>query len=122
MLKKKLLLLLMLFAASFLFAQTGKQQDKVTMGAYTIKVTTNPNQTYGYEIYEGGKLQVKQASKPYFSVPLGFNKKENALIVAKWQVSQLQQGKSNDTFLTVEEAKKQGVSDDDLQISIPKNN
>ena len=51
---------------------------------------------------------------------IGFSKKENAMIIAKWNANELQQGKTKKIFINVEDARKLGVTDDDLKLEIPK--
>ena len=98
MFKKQLLLLFGLFVSSLLFAQSREKNDEAQAGKYTLKIISNQDNTYGYEIYEAGKLNVKQVGKPFFSIPIGFSKKENAMIIAKWNANELQQGKTKNIF------------------------
>lgn len=127
MTKKNLLFLIGLFISTLLFAQSNGNKnndtkDEAHLDKYTIKIVINNDYTFGYEIYDAGELKVKQTSKPFFSIPIGFSKKENAMAVAKWHAGQLLKGKATNNNLTIEEAKNLGVSDEDLKLKPNKNN
>ena len=122
MYKKQLLLLTGLFISTLIFAQQSSYKDNIKIGKYEIKIKNNTDNTYGYAIYEGKNLIIEQKNKPFLTFPQGFYKKENALVVAKWLVSQLQNSKQVQRHFNLEKAKEIGISDEDLNINHNKTN
>ena len=114
--KNTLLLLVALFVSSFLIAQSKNSNDEEKIGKYTVKIISNSDKTYGYEIYDNTLLSSSIKFKPYFSVLEGFRIKSNAVIIAKWHVEQLQIGVDRTKiFVEIEKAKKLGVTEEDLK-------
>jgi hypothetical protein len=70
------------------------QKDKLDFEGYTIRLMPAMSGTYGYYITKGKELVVHQGYNPFTSSPMGLNNKEDVYKVAKWQINQLQQGKS----------------------------
>lgn len=112
--QKKFLLTLFIFFGLIVFAQDKQPIAEVQIETYTIKLVTNNDATYGYEIYNNNELQVKQKGKAYLKIPSGFLKKENALIIAKWEVSKLIQNRKDNEVLDIAKAKELGVTEEDL--------
>jgi hypothetical protein len=88
---------LLLFAMVTL-AQTHEpvnpQKDKLDFEGYTIRLMPAMGGTYGYYIVKGKELVVHQGYNPFTNSPMGLSNKEDVYKVAKWQINQLQQGKS----------------------------
>src|SRR5437763_1983584 len=88
---------LLLFAMATL-AQTHEpvnpQKDKLDFEGYTIRLMPAMGGTYGYYIVKGKELVVYQGYNPFTNSPMGLSNKEDVYKLAKWQISQLQQGKS----------------------------
>ena len=120
--KNKLLLVLSLLFNSLLFAQTSETATGEKVGKYTIKVITNTDSTYGYEIYEGAQLVEKLAKRPFFTFSSGFAHKQNAQLIGKWHASELMEGRNNKYALSIPKARELGVSEDDLQFKSPNQN
>ena len=112
--KKTSLLGLSLLFTLFVFAQENESIEIEKIGKYTIKVTANTDSTYGYEIHEDNNLIVKQTQKPFFSRSSGFSEKKNAMVVARWFVSEMKQGRNNKYALGIQKAKELGVSENEL--------
>jgi hypothetical protein len=120
--KNKLLLILSILFSSLLFAQTSETPIDEKVGKYTIKVITNADSTYGYEIYEDTRLVEKQAKRPFFTFSSGFVHKQNALLIGKWHATELMEGRNNKYALSIPKARELGVSEDDLQFKNPNQN
>jgi hypothetical protein len=58
-------------------------QDKRQQPVYSVKVTPAQEKTYRYEIYQGGKLIIRQENIPGFSGMKGFKRKADVEKVAK---------------------------------------
>jgi len=70
------------------------QKDKLDFEGYIIRLLPAMGGTYGYYITKGKELVVHQGYNPFTSSPMGLSNKEDVYKVAKWQINQLQQGKS----------------------------
>jgi hypothetical protein len=70
------------------------QKDKLDFEGYTIRLMPAMGGNYGYYITKGKELVVHQGYNPFTSSPMGLNNKDDVYKVAKWQINQLQQGKS----------------------------
>jgi hypothetical protein len=68
------------------------QNDPVKAQSKTIKIISAEGGTYGYEIYAGGKLLIRQANIPGMSGNKGFKRKSDAEKVAKMVVEKLDKG------------------------------
>lgn len=102
-----------LFLSAPLLAQNGQKTEQ-KVGKYIIKIITNPDNTYGYEVYDDVQLRIKHISKPYSQTSGGFLNKINALIMAKWEVLKLEQNKKNGDEPNLATAKDLGISKEDL--------
>jgi|GEM_PF-6368904 len=114
MTRKKLLLIPLLFFSAVALAQSKANVADMHVGKYVIKLIANPDNTYGYQINEGQKLIVQQKSKPYSTTQVGFNQKQNAMVVAIWLASQLNEGNKNKNAPDAKKAKELGVTKEDL--------
>jgi hypothetical protein len=112
--KKCLLFLITMFLCTLLFAQDKAKNDEVKIGKYLLKSISNPDNTYGYEIYENGNLIVKQASKPYVNIPKGFTKKENALKFARFHMGVIDLKKDHSELMNRESIKQLNLSSEDF--------
>ncbi len=90
-------------------------------GKYLVKIINNQDGTFGYEINLDGKQIVSVTDKKYFSIPMGYNDKENAKIIAKWQVNRIEKFNEIDSQLSLEQAKSLGVTQNDLELSFKHN-
>jgi hypothetical protein len=70
------------------------QKDKLDFEGYTIRLMPAMGGTYGYYITKGKELVVHQGYNPFTNSPMGLNNKEDVYKVAKWQINQLEAGKS----------------------------
>jgi hypothetical protein len=68
------------------------QNDPAKEQSKTIKIISSEGGTYGYEIYTGGKLLIRQANIPGMSGNKGFKRKADAEKVAKLVVEKLDKG------------------------------
>ena len=107
----------MLFVSQYCLVQKDTDKDEVKIGKFEIKVFQNSDHTYGYSIYKEKELVTQQITKPFVSVPIGFSNKENAMKVAKWQVTQLQQNNRITRSMSIEEAKKIGITDEEFRLN-----
>src|SRR3954452_15031054 len=88
---------LLLFATVTLaqrYETINPQKDKLEFEGYTIRLMPAMGGTYGYYITKGKELVVHQGYNPFTLSPFGLSNKEDVYKVAKWQINQLQQGKS----------------------------
>lgn len=114
--QKKILLFISLFLSSFLFGQDKQKAEEAKVGAYNVRTFINADKTFGFEIIESGKTVVHQQYKPFTTLPEGFKSKNNALLVAKHIAGRLQKNKDDrQTFISSDEAKKMGVTNEDLK-------
>src|SRR4051812_7117199 len=70
------------------------QKDKLDFEGYTIRLMPAMGGTYGYYITKGKELVVHQGYNPFTNSPMGLSNNEDVFKLAKWQISQLQAGKS----------------------------
>ena len=113
MTKKKLLLIPLLLFSAILMAQTKPKIEDMHVGKYVVKLITNGDNTYGYQIAESGKLIVNQKAKPYSKSQSGFTQKQNAMTIAIWVANQLKEGK-NPNPPDAKKAKELGITNEDL--------
>jgi hypothetical protein len=88
---------LLLFAMTTLAQRqepVNPQKDKLNFEGYTIRLMPAMGGTYGYYILKGKELVVHQGYNPFTNSPIGLSNKEDVYKLAKWQISQLLQGKS----------------------------
>lgn len=98
-----------------------KPIEEFKEGKYVVRIIENQDKTFGYEIKLNNKQLVLVMDKKYFSIPLGYNKKENAKIVAKWHVMRIEKFNEKEVLLNLEQAKLLGITEDDLELSLYKN-
>jgi hypothetical protein len=74
--------------------QTAFQDNKqnVPSSTYSVKIISAPEKTFGYEIYQGTKLLIRQENIPGFSGMKGFRRKADAEKVAKLVTEKLSRG------------------------------
>lgn len=120
-----------LFFATVTFGQTTLINDKVDFsqsktsvsveefkeGKYSVRIITVGSSGYGYEILDKNKVIVRQNFRPYFLIPTLFLKIDNAKIVAKSHVLQINENGKNRMVMDIERAMKLGVSKEDLTVS-----
>lgn len=98
-----------------------KPIEEFKEGKYVIRIIENQDNTFGYEINLNNKQLALEIYKKYFSIPLGYNKKENAKITAKWHAMRIDKFNEKEVLLNLEQAKLLGISEDDLELSLYKN-
>jgi hypothetical protein len=109
---------LMIFFIGFSQDTTENTEQKV--GKYMVKLLTNADNTYGFEIYQESKLIEKQTQKPFFTFSSGFVQKKNAMIMGVWYATELLEGRNNKYALSLLKAKDLGITEEDLQNNLPK--
>ena len=112
---KRIVLLHLCFCGLLLLAVTGQAlaQKKATPAtatqkatpAFTYKIISAANGTYGYDIYADGKLRIHQPAVPAMPGNEGFKTKEAAEKVALLAISKMKKGESLPT-ISPEELKK----------------
>lgn len=90
-------------------------------GKYVVRIIENQDKTFGYQINLNGKEIASVMYKKYISVPFGYKNKENAKIIAKWQVNRINKFNELDSQLSLELAKSLGVTQDDIEMPIKQN-
>lgn len=68
------------------------QPDQLVFKGYIITVQHALAGAYGYDISKEGKVLISQRKNPFNQSPVGLTRKEDAIKVAKWQISQLSAG------------------------------
>lgn len=113
---KKTLFFLLIFLCfrSGLFAQSAEKANEEKTGNYTIRVITNLDSSYGFELFEDQKLILRQTQKTFFTTTRGFNHRKTAIVVAKWYLEELKEGRNNIHRLVPSRAKELGISDDEF--------
>ena len=112
--KTKFFLCVALLFTTFAFAQDSGSVESAIVGKYTVKIITNNDNTYGYEISENSSVVEKETQKRFFSLSSGYIIKGNALIVGKWYAGELLEGRNNKYALGLPKARELGVTEDDL--------
>jgi hypothetical protein len=67
-------------------------QDDTSKTAQRIRIISSEGGTFGYEIYSGGKLLIRQANIPGMSGNKGFRRKVDAEKVARLVLEKLDKG------------------------------
>lgn len=103
-------------------SKTSIPAEEFKEGKYLVKIITNDDGSYGYEVYESKKIILNQKYKPFFTIPEGFKTKNNALIVGRWNALELLKDENiKKVFLPVNIAKELGVTQEDLILPTVKN-
>ena len=103
----------LLCLASIVYAGQAQAQKKATPApaiqqaapAFTYKIISAANGTYGYDIYADGKLRIHQPAIPAIPGNEGFKTKAAAEKVANLAISKMKKGESLPT-ISPEELKK----------------
>ena len=90
--EKKMLLLIGLFACSFLFAQNSEVKNEIKPDMYSVKIFSNTDNSYGYEILDKGRVLIHQQNIPGQPGVKGFQNKNDAKKVASLVIKKLSQG------------------------------
>jgi hypothetical protein len=69
-----------------------RSNQKKKSSEYSVKLVPAPGGTYGYEIYSGKKLVIRQMNIPGRSGVKGFERKSDAIKVANLVISKLSKG------------------------------
>ncbi|GAB3021531.1 hypothetical protein [Spirosoma pulveris] len=91
----------LIYAASLSFIGLAQQyepvnpaKDKLDYQGYTIRLMPSREGSYGYSILKGKAVVAHQLHNPFSMAPVGLRRKEDVYKVAKWQIEQVQTGKS----------------------------
>lgn len=74
--------------------------DKLDYQGYTIRLMPSRDGAYGYSILKGNAVVAHQLHNPFSMAPVGLRRKEDVYKVARWQIEQLQAGKSGADIFT----------------------
>ncbi|ADB39906.1 hypothetical protein [Spirosoma linguale] len=69
-------------------------KDKLDYQGYTIRLMPGRDGSYGYSILKGKAVVAHQMHNPVSMAPVGLRRKEDVYKVARWQIEQVQTGKS----------------------------
>lgn len=102
---KSFLFLYFPLAAAIIFAQQKKPAGATAKTAgYTYKIIESNNQTFGYDIYAGKKLQIHQPSIPAMPGNEGFKSKAGAEKIARLIIKKIHRGEMPPT-ISIQEMK-----------------
>lgn len=90
--KKKVLLLIGLFTCLLLFAQNNGVKNEIKSGTYSVKIFSNADNSYGYEILNKAKVLIHQQNIPGRAGLKGFKKMSDAKRVALLAIKKISQG------------------------------
>ena len=85
--------------------KAGFEQMKTNSQNFTYKIINSANHTFGYDIYNAGKLMIHQPTPPGMAGNNGFAKKQQAAKVAELVITKMKKGEMPPT-VSAEELKK----------------
>ena len=100
--------------SAILFAQSRSNVADVHVGNYVVKLISNSDSTYGYQINQDDKIIIRQKGKPYGTSSIGFREKQNAMVIAIWQANELSEGRINQKSMDQRKARELGITKEDL--------
>lgn len=65
-----------------------RSPDQVVFKEYVITVQSALAGAYGYDITKAGKVIISQRRNPFTQSPIGLQRKEDVIKIARWQISQ----------------------------------